>query len=79
MSSDRQLREMTSNPRSRKILVTDGNTTVGEAIVRALVNAGGLGNHLGVKRRAGRRDHLRRDPRRDPADHLHRHGDAFPD
>jgi len=40
MSDDQQLREMTSNPRSRKILVTDGDTASGEAIVHALVAAG---------------------------------------
>ena len=39
-----------------------------------LVNPRRLGNHLCFKRRAGGRDQLRRDPRRDPADHLHRHG-----
>ena len=43
----------------------------------ALVNARRLGNHLGIERRPGRRDQLRGDPRRDPADHLHRHSSAF--
>jgi hypothetical protein len=44
---------------------------------RALVDPRGLGEHLGVEGRSGCRDQLRRDPRRDPADHLHRHGNAF--
>src|SRR5438874_4636278 len=43
-----------------------------------LVDARGLGDHRGVERRPGRGDQLGRDPRRDPADHLHRHGNAFP-
>lgn len=40
MSDDRQLREMTCDPRFRKALVTDGKTAVGQAMVRALVDAG---------------------------------------
>jgi NAD(P)-dependent dehydrogenase (short-subunit alcohol dehydrogenase family)/uncharacterized OB-fold protein len=40
MADDRMLREMTSDPRFRKILVTDGKTPVGQALVRALVEAG---------------------------------------
>ena len=40
MSDDRQLREMTCDPKFRKILVTDGKTAVGQAIVRALAAAG---------------------------------------
>ena len=41
------------------------------------VNAGCLGDNLRIKRRSGRRDDLRRDPWRNPADHFHRHGDMF--
>jgi hypothetical protein len=41
------------------------------------VNAGCLGDNLRIKRRSGRRDDLRRDPWRNPADHFHRHGDIF--
>ena len=37
---DRMLREMTSDPRFRKVLVTDAMTGVGQALVRALVKAG---------------------------------------
>jgi NAD(P)-dependent dehydrogenase (short-subunit alcohol dehydrogenase family)/uncharacterized OB-fold protein len=40
LSDDPKLREMTCDPRSRKILVTDGKTAVGQAIVRALAAAG---------------------------------------
>jgi NAD(P)-dependent dehydrogenase (short-subunit alcohol dehydrogenase family)/uncharacterized OB-fold protein len=40
MSDDRQLREMTCDPRFRKVLVTDGKTAVGQAMVRSLVAAG---------------------------------------
>jgi NAD(P)-dependent dehydrogenase (short-subunit alcohol dehydrogenase family)/uncharacterized OB-fold protein len=40
VSDDPKLREMTCDPRGRKILVTDGKTAVGQAIVRALAAAG---------------------------------------
>ena len=40
MSEDRVLREMTCDPKFRKVLVTDGKTAVGHAIVKALVAAG---------------------------------------
>jgi len=40
MTDDRMLREMTSDPKFRKVLVTDGKTAVGQAIVKALVKAG---------------------------------------
>ena len=40
MADDTMLREMTSDPKFRKILVTDGKTEVGQAIVKALVKAG---------------------------------------
>ena len=40
MADDKMLREMASDPRFRKILVTDGKTEVGQAIVKALVKAG---------------------------------------
>lgn len=39
MTDDTMLREMTSDPRFRKILVADGKTEVGQALVRALVKA----------------------------------------
>lgn len=40
MADDKMLREMTSDPKFRKALVTDGKTEVGQAMVRALVKAG---------------------------------------
>ncbi len=40
MADDRQLREMTSDPRFRKVLITDGKTKVGQALARALLVAG---------------------------------------
>ena len=40
MADDTMLREMTSDPKFRKALVTDGKTAVGQAIVHALVKAG---------------------------------------
>jgi NAD(P)-dependent dehydrogenase (short-subunit alcohol dehydrogenase family)/uncharacterized OB-fold protein len=40
MADDPQLREMTCDPRHRKVLVTDGKTAVGQALVRALAKAG---------------------------------------
>ena len=40
LSDDPKLREMTCDPRLRKVLVTDGKSTVGQATVRALAAAG---------------------------------------
>ncbi len=40
MADDRQLREMTCDPKFRKVLVTDGKSGVGQALVRALLAAG---------------------------------------
>ncbi len=40
LSDDPKLREMTCDPRRRKILVTDGKSPVGQAIARALASAG---------------------------------------
>ena len=40
MADDRQLREMTCDPKFRKVLVTDGKTAAGQAIVKALAQAG---------------------------------------
>jgi NAD(P)-dependent dehydrogenase (short-subunit alcohol dehydrogenase family) len=40
LSDDPKLREMTCDPRGRKILVTDGKSVAGQAIVRALAAAG---------------------------------------
>ncbi len=40
LSDDPKLREMTCDPRHRKILVTDGKSALGQAVVRALAAAG---------------------------------------
>ncbi len=40
MADDPMLREMTCDPRLRKVLVTDGMTPTGQALVRALAQAG---------------------------------------
>jgi NAD(P)-dependent dehydrogenase (short-subunit alcohol dehydrogenase family)/uncharacterized OB-fold protein len=40
MADDRQLREMTCDPKNRTVLVTDGQTTVGQALVRQLLSDG---------------------------------------
>jgi len=40
MAQDKILREMTSDPKFRKVLVTDGKTPVGQALVQTLVKAG---------------------------------------
>jgi NAD(P)-dependent dehydrogenase (short-subunit alcohol dehydrogenase family)/uncharacterized OB-fold protein len=40
MADDRQLREMTCDPKFRKVLVTDGKSAVGQRTVHALVAAG---------------------------------------
>ena len=40
LSEDPKLRELTCDPRGRKILVTDGKTSIGQAIAHALARAG---------------------------------------
>jgi NAD(P)-dependent dehydrogenase (short-subunit alcohol dehydrogenase family)/uncharacterized OB-fold protein len=40
LSDDPKLREMTCDPRMRKVLVTDGKSALGQAVVRALAAAG---------------------------------------
>ena len=40
LSADPKLREMTCDPRARRILVTDGKSRIGQAVVRALAAAG---------------------------------------
>ena len=40
MADDAMLREMGCDPKFRKVLVTDGKTAVGQALVKALVKAG---------------------------------------
>jgi len=40
MADDRQLREMTCDPKYRKVLITDGRTAVGQSLARAFIAAG---------------------------------------
>jgi NAD(P)-dependent dehydrogenase (short-subunit alcohol dehydrogenase family)/uncharacterized OB-fold protein len=40
MSDDRQLREMTCDPKFRKVLITDAKNPVGQALVESIVKAG---------------------------------------
>ena len=40
MADDRQLREFTCDPKFRKVLITDGKTATGQALVKALAAAG---------------------------------------
>jgi NAD(P)-dependent dehydrogenase (short-subunit alcohol dehydrogenase family)/uncharacterized OB-fold protein len=40
MAEDRQLREFTCDAKQRKVLVTDGKTALGQALVKALARAG---------------------------------------
>jgi NAD(P)-dependent dehydrogenase (short-subunit alcohol dehydrogenase family)/uncharacterized OB-fold protein len=40
MADDLELREMTCDPKFRKVLVTDGKTAVGQALARSLIGAG---------------------------------------
>jgi len=40
MADDRQLREFTCDPKHRKILVTDGKTATGQALVKSLAQTG---------------------------------------
>ena len=64
MADDRMLREMTSDPKFRKVLVTDGKTAVGQALVQALVKAGAdivwVGHAEPWKKLPGLRRHQRR-------------------
>ena len=48
MADDPMLREMTSDPKFRKVLVTDGRSAVGQAMAKALVDAGADIVWLGV-------------------------------
>jgi uncharacterized OB-fold protein/NAD(P)-dependent dehydrogenase (short-subunit alcohol dehydrogenase family) len=48
MQDDRQLREMTCDPRYRRVLVTDTRNAFGQTIARALADAGASGVFAGV-------------------------------
>ena len=48
MADDPQLREMTLDPKHRRVLVTDGRSAVGQAVVHALAKAGAAIIFVGV-------------------------------
>jgi NAD(P)-dependent dehydrogenase (short-subunit alcohol dehydrogenase family)/uncharacterized OB-fold protein len=60
MADDPMWREMTSDPKFRKMLITDGNSAVGQALARALVEAGADIVWTGI---AGPRQAMRLDAR----------------
>ncbi|HEY2400147.1 MAG TPA: SDR family NAD(P)-dependent oxidoreductase [Steroidobacteraceae bacterium] len=61
MAEDKQLREMTCDPRSRSVLVTDAKTATGQALVRAALAAGAVAvwaGHSGERERGDGLDEL---------------------
>src|SRR5882724_918941 len=52
-ADDRQVREITCDPKSLKVLVTQGTTAVGQSLVRALVAAGAAHVWVGYSERRG--------------------------
>lgn len=50
MADDPLLRELTASPRQKRVLVTDARSAVGQAIARALADAGAREVYLGVAR-----------------------------
>ncbi len=48
MADDQQLRTLTCDPKSRRVLITDGRTELGQAMAQALAKAGALGIFVGV-------------------------------
>ncbi len=48
MQDDRQLREMTCDPKGRRVLITDGRNAFGQAIARAMADAGAAAVFVGV-------------------------------
>jgi NAD(P)-dependent dehydrogenase (short-subunit alcohol dehydrogenase family) len=48
MTDDRQLRELTCDPKNRRVLVSDGHTEVGQSITKALSDAGATTVYVGV-------------------------------
>ena len=48
MADDPMLREMTGDPKFRKVLITDGKSAVGQALAKALVEAGADTVWLGI-------------------------------
>ena len=48
MADDRQLRELTCDPKHRRVLVTDGRTELGQCTVNALASAGAAKIFVGI-------------------------------
>ena len=48
MQDDRQLREMTCDPKGRRVLVTDGRNAFGQAMARAFADAGAATVFVGI-------------------------------
>lgn len=48
MEDDRQLRELTCNPRHRRVLITDGRSDLGQSLARAVSAAGASIVHVGI-------------------------------
>ncbi|MCW3474366.1 SDR family NAD(P)-dependent oxidoreductase [Limobrevibacterium gyesilva] len=48
MQDDRQMREMTCDPKGRRVLVTDGRNAFGQAMARAFIDVGAAGVFVGV-------------------------------
>jgi len=48
MQDDPQLREMTCDPKGRRVLVTDGRNAFGQAMARALADAGAASVFIGI-------------------------------
>lgn len=48
MADDRQLRELTLDPKHRRVLVTDGRSAVGQAMAAALLKAGAATVFVGI-------------------------------
>jgi len=48
MQEDQQLREMTCDPKGRRVLVTDGRNAFGQAIARAVADAGAASVFVGI-------------------------------
>jgi uncharacterized OB-fold protein/NAD(P)-dependent dehydrogenase (short-subunit alcohol dehydrogenase family) len=67
MQDDPQLREMTCDPKGRRVLVTDGRNAFGQAIARAVGDAGAAAVFVGVA------DAWKRFP-----EQQHLHGDLVP-
>ena len=82
MADDPQLREMTCDPKFRRVLITDGRTAVGQAMAKAFSEAG-ANDRLRRHRRSveavpGRGGAAQDRARRDRAARRHRHANRSP-